>query len=87
MLAFFSFLSALLWGSFIGAKMHRGYPSTKVHLPYRASIIGNLLFTLPLIPTVLFSPVSHGELILAFALTLVGLCVGILVGITTYWID
>jgi hypothetical protein len=72
MLALFAFLAALLWGSFVGAKLHRGYPSTKIHLPNGWAIFGDLLFTLP-VASVLFFDRESGELLItAGVLAVVG---------------
>jgi hypothetical protein len=87
MLALFAFLAALLWGSFVGAKLHRGYPSTKIHLPNGWAIFGDLLFTLPVASMLFFDRESGELLITAGVLAVVGFGIGIRVGITTYWID
>lgn len=81
------FLSALLWGSFIGAKMRRGYPADKVHLPQGHAVLGSLLFTLPVVTMFFFSPLSYAGMIVAGVFALAGLGIGIRIGITTYWID
>ena len=87
MLAVFTFLSALLWGTFIGARAHRGSPRGRISLPKGNAIIGNILFTLPVISMLLLAPASPGMLIVAAALAVAGLVIGIHVGLTTYWID
>jgi hypothetical protein len=88
MLALFAFLAALLWGSFFGAKMHRGYASTKIHLPRGGAIFGNLLFTAPVVSMLFFARApSLGLLIATGVLALIGFVIGIRVGIAMYWID
>ncbi len=87
MLAVFTFLSALLWGTFIGASAQCGSPRGRIRLPKGNAIIGNMLFTLPAVSMLFLAPASPGMLIVAAALAVAGLAVGIYVGRTTYWID
>lgn len=86
-LPFFALLACFLWGSFIGASFRRGHPLIKVHLPKGAAIVGNLLFTLPLIPLLFFTPVSSTQAILAVLLASIAFVVGLIVGVKVYWID
>jgi len=87
MLALYSFLASLLWGSFIGARMQRGYRVDKINLPRAHAIIGAVLFTVPAVATLFTSPVTGQWLIIAGITAVSGFFIGLRVGITTYWID
>lgn len=87
MLALYSFLAAFLWGSFIGARMQRGYRVDKIVLPGAHAIIGAAVFTVPAVATLFTSPVTGQWLIIAGLALTAGFLMGLRVGITTYWID
>lgn len=61
MLILYSILAALLWGSLIGGSLHRGDPLGKVHLARGHLIIGAVLFTIPVVATLIKSPVTYPD--------------------------
>jgi len=86
-LTIFCFLSPLLWGTYIGGRLKKGYHSTKVHLPRKSAFLGSILFTLPTVSLLFFSSVSDAGAIVAIATAIAALIVGLMVGIKVYWID
>lgn len=87
MLAFYSFLASLLWGSLIGAGMGGGNDLDKIPLRKSHAVIGAALLTVPALVTFVRTPVSGRALVIAGIAAAAAFLIGLRVGRTTYRID
>ena len=87
MLAFYSFLAALMWGTLIGGSLRRGYAIDKVQLARAHVMIGSVILTLPVAATLVTAHANPRGLVIAGLTAVVAMAIGIRVGIKTYWIE
>jgi hypothetical protein len=83
----FTFLTSLLWGTYIGARTSKAYPSTRIHIPRSSVLLMNCIFTLIAISLSITTPSSDVWAIVWLVALLTGLVVGFFVGRSTYLID
>jgi len=83
-LAVFVFLTASLWGSYIGASINRKDARPRIPLPRKSTLIMNWLFTFIAISISFTTPASELAGIIWIACFFIGVILGFCIGRSTY---